>query len=157
MLFRSCISVDPWFLVGDYPGLTKLILQAREINDSMPEYVLKRIRDIMEENNMNDLTRVGLYGLSYKEDVDDTRESPTLQLIEKMKNHLASPLKVYDPHVKQNITENQYHNFNEFLNEIDLIVVMVAHKHLKENINLIKDKIIYDTKNIIDLKGTHKL
>lgn len=78
-----CISVDPWFLVGDYPDLTNLILAARKINDSMPQHVLKRIRDIMKKNNIRDISRVGLYGLTYKENVDDIRESPTLQLLEK--------------------------------------------------------------------------
>ncbi len=152
-----CISVDPWFLVGDYPLLTNLILQARKINDSMPNFVLKRIREIMDIHEIKDVSRVGLYGLSYKEDVDDTRESPTLQLLEIMRNNLATPLKTFDPHIKNNIVENQYRNFNEFLNDIDMIVVMVAHKHIKDNIDLIKDKVIYDTKNAINLKGVHKL
>jgi len=76
-----CISVDPWFLVGDYPDLTNLILTARKVNDSMPKHVLGRIRDIMRENNIKDISKVGLYGLAYKENVDDTRESPTLQLL----------------------------------------------------------------------------
>ena len=61
-----CISVDPWFLVGDYPDLTNLILTARKINDSMPKHVLRRIRDIMREHNIKDISKVGLYGLAYK-------------------------------------------------------------------------------------------
>ena len=77
-----CISVDPWFLVGDYPGLANIILAARKINDGMPEFVLERIYNIMKENNVTDVGRVGLYGLTYKEDVDDMRESPTLQMLE---------------------------------------------------------------------------
>jgi UDP-N-acetyl-D-mannosaminuronic acid dehydrogenase len=78
-----CISVDPWFLVGDYPGLANIILTARKINDSMPKHVLSRIRTIMREHNIHDISKVGLYGLAYKENVDDTRESPTLQLATK--------------------------------------------------------------------------
>ena len=61
-----CISVDPWFLVGDYPGLANIILAARKINDGMPDFVLERIHNIMKENNMTDVGRVGLYGLTYK-------------------------------------------------------------------------------------------
>ena len=55
-----CISVDPWFLVGDYPALTNLIWEARKINDSMPEFVLQRISDIMKEHNIKDVSKVGL-------------------------------------------------------------------------------------------------
>ena len=152
-----CISVDPWFLVGDYPGLANIILAARKINDSMPEFVLSRINDIMKENNMTDISRVGLYGLTYKEDVDDTRESPTLQLLESMERHLAGPLKVYDPMVKTTMVEKQYHDFDKFLKDVDLVVIMVAHTHIKENMNKLKGKIIYDTKNVCHLDGTYKL
>jgi len=152
-----CISVDPWFLVGDYPGLANIILSARKINDSMPRFVLERIRDIMKENGINDLTRIGLYGLTYKENVDDVRESPTLQLIEAMEKHLAPPLKSYDPYVKRNIVKNQYHDFKKFLNDIDLVVIMVSHNEIKKNMDNLIGKIILDTKNICDLDGTYKL
>ena len=144
-----CISVDPWFLVGDYPGLTNLILTARHINDSMPEHVLERVYDIMAEKEMTDLTRVGLYGLSYKADVDDTRESPTLQLLDVMKRRLAPELKVYDPHVKNKITEKQYFDFEEFLNEVDLVIVMVGHNHIKAHEEKLADKVILDTQKVL--------
>lgn len=142
-----CISVDPWFLVGDYPGLANIILAARKINDSMPEFVLKRIAEIMEENNITDYSRVGLYGLTYKENVDDVRESPTLQLLDSMHNHLAPELKVYDPFVKRKITKNQISSFNEFIKGVDLVVIMVAHAELMEKLALFSTKIIFDTKN----------
>lgn len=152
-----CISVDPWFLVGDYPSLTNVIWESMKVNDSMPEFVLKRISEIMEEKGLKDYKRVGLYGLTYKENVDDFRESPTLQLLEFQKTHLAEPLKVYDPYIKNDIVDNQYHNFDEFLKDIDLVVIMVKHDEIKNNLNMIKDKIILDTQNICDIDGTYKL
>jgi len=152
-----CISVDPWFLVGDYPGLANIILAARKINDSMPEYVLERVHAIMKENGKNELNRVGLYGLTYKENVDDIRESPTLQLLEAMEKHLAEPLKTYDPYVKKDIVKNQYHNFNEFLNDVDIVVIMVAHAEIKKNMDKLEGKVILDTKNICDIKGSYML
>lgn len=152
-----CISVDPWFLVGDYPGLANIILAARKINDSMPEFVLKRIHKIMKENGIKEVSKVGLYGLSYKEDVDDVRESPTLQLLECMEEHLASGIKVYDPWVSDDIVENQYHDLKEFLNDIELVVIMVAHSQIKENIDLLKDKYILDTRDIIEGCKRYKL
>jgi UDP-N-acetyl-D-mannosaminuronic acid dehydrogenase len=152
-----CISVDPWFLVGDYPDLTNLILTARKTNDSMPRHVLSRIRDIMREHNINDVSKVGLYGLSYKENVDDTRESPTLQLLERMDEHLAFGVKVFDPLVNEKIVDNQYSSFENFINDVEILVIMVGHRHIIENIELIKDKTILDTKNICNLMQTYKL
>lgn len=152
-----CISVDPWFLVGDYPGLANIILAARKINDSMPEFVLERVHDIMKEKGMTDLTRVGLYGLTYKENVDDVRESPTLQLLESMERHLAPGLKVYDPFVKRELVVNQYHDFDKFLNDVDLVVIMVSHDEIKEQMDKLKDKVILDTKNICSIEGAYKL
>lgn len=152
-----CISVDPWFLVGDYPGLTNLIRHARLINDSMPDFVLSRVHDIMKEKDIVDVSRVGLYGITYKEDVDDTRESPTLQLLEKVALHLGSPLKVYDPMVTQTILPKQYLNFDEFLDSVDVIIIMVAHTQIKENMNKLNGKIVLDTRNICQLPGVYKL
>lgn len=144
-----CISVDPWFLVGDYPELTNIISTARHINDSMPNFVLKRISEIMDEKNITDMSKIGIYGLTYKQDVDDTRESPTLQMFDSMKKHLATPLKSYDPMIKEVIVENQVLDFDEFLKDIELLVIMVGHSHIKENINKIPGKIILDTQNVV--------
>lgn len=153
-----CISVDPWFLVGDYPGLANIILAARKINDSMPEYVLERIYEIMQENDIKDVSQIGFYGLTYKEDVDDVRESPTLQLLECMKRHLAwGGAKVYDPFVAKDIVENQMHDLDDFLHECKLIVIMVAHTQIKNQMERLKGKIVFDTKNICKLEGTYKL
>ncbi|MDN7244581.1 nucleotide sugar dehydrogenase [Planococcus shenhongbingii] len=152
-----CISVDPWFLVGDYPDLTNLILAARKINDSMPRHVLGRIRDIMRENDIKDISKIGLYGLAYKENVDDTRESPTLQLLERLDEHLAFGVKVFDPFVKERMVDHQFMNFEDFMNEIEVLVVMVGHDHIKENMDLIQDKLVLDTKNICTFEGAYKL
>lgn len=152
-----CISVDPWFLVGDYPGLANIILAARKINDSMPEFVLQRANNIMKERGMDDLSRVGIYGLTYKENVDDVRESPTLQLLEAMENHLAPALKVYDPYVKENIVKNQYQDYDLFLQDVDFVIIMVAHEDIKERMESLNGKVILDTKNICNIKGTYKL
>lgn len=152
-----CISVDPWFLVGDYPDLTNLILTARKINDSMPKHVLGRIRDIMREHNIKDISKVGLYGLAYKENVDDTRESPTLQLLQKMDEHLAFGVKVFDPFVKERIVDHQFMDFEDFLNEIEILVIMVGHDHIKNNMNLIESKLVLDTRNICEMERVYKL
>jgi UDP-N-acetyl-D-mannosaminuronic acid dehydrogenase len=153
-----CISVDPWFLVGDYPGLANIILAARKINDSMPDFVLERIHNIMKENAMTDVSRVGLYGLTYKENVDDMRESPTLQMLESMERHLCGgQIKVYDPYVTKDVVSNQYHDLNSFLNDVDMVVLLVGHDEIKENMDRLKGKVILDTRHICFLDGTYRL
>ena len=152
-----CISVDPWFLVGDYPSLTKVINESMKTNDSQPSYVLNRIYEIMKENGMTDTEKVGLYGLTYKENVDDCRESPTLQLLEAQERHLARPLKVYDPFIKKDIVENQYHDLDEFINDVDMVVIMVKHDEIKQNQDKLKGKIVLDCCNIIKLDGVYHI
>jgi UDP-N-acetyl-D-mannosaminuronic acid dehydrogenase len=148
-----CISVDPWFLVGDYPSLAKVIDESMKTNDSQPTYVLNRIFEIMKENGITDNRRVGLYGLTYKENVDDVRESPTLQLLEAQERHLARPLKCYDPFISSDIVPNQFHDLDTFLNDVDLVVLMVKHSQILENVEKLRGKIILDCHNIIHLDG----
>lgn len=153
-----CISVDPWFLVGDYPGLANIILAARKINDSMPEFVLERVHNIMKEKGMTDVSRVGLYGLTYKENVDDMRESPTLQMLESMEKHLSGNLvKVYDPFIKNDVVPNLMHSLDEFLEAVDFVVILVGHDEIKDNIDKLKGKVILDTRMVCNLEGTYRL
>ena len=152
-----CISVDPWFLVGDYPSLAKVIDESMQTNDGMPDFVLQRIHEIMAEHGITDAQRVGLYGVTYKENVDDCRESPTLQLLESQERHLAAPLKVYDPMVSADVVPNQYHDFDQFLADIDLVVIMVKHDEIKQNMEKLTGKIILDCHNICPLPGVYHL
>ena len=152
-----CISVDPWFLVGDYPSLAKVIDESMKTNDSMPDFVLNRIYEIMKKENMTDIERVGLYGLTYKENVDDIRESPTLQLLESQQRHLAKGLKVYDPLIREDVVSNQYHDLNQFLSAVDMVVIMVKHDEIKANQEMLADKIVLDCHNIIELEKVYHI
>ena len=144
-----CISVDPWFLVGDYPSLAKVIDESMKTNESMPDFVLNRIYEIMKENGMTDIRRVGLYGLTYKENVDDMRESPTLQLLESQERHLATGLKVYDPFITEDVVKHQYHDLDSFISAVDLVVIMVKHTEIKENLEKLQGKYVLDCHNIV--------
>ena len=152
-----CISVDPWFLVGDYPSLAKVIDEAMKTNDGMPDFVLNRIYEIMKEKGLTDVSRVGLYGLTYKENVDDMRESPTLQLLESQERHLAQGLKVYDPFIAKDVVKNQYHDIDAFLAEVDMVVVMVKHTEIRENVDKLVGKVVLDCHNICNLPGVYHL
>ena len=152
-----CISVDPWFLVGDYPSLAKVIDESMKTNDAMPDFVLNRIYEIMKERGMTDIKRVGLYGLTYKENVDDMRESPTLQLLESQERHLATGLKVYDPFITKDVVANQYHDLDKFLASVDFVVIMVKHNEIKENMDKLAGKIVLDCHNICKLPGVYHI
>ncbi len=152
-----CISVDPWFLVGDYPSLAKVIDEAMKTNDGMPDFVLNRIYEIMRECGLTDLRRVGLYGLTYKENVDDMRESPTLQLLESQARHLAERLKVYDPFVQRDVVANQYHDLDAFLADVDMVVVMVKHNEIREQQDKLVGKVVLDCQNVIKLPNVYHI
>jgi len=153
-----CISVDPWFLVGDYPQLSLLIKEAREINDSMPGFVMQRIQTIKNENNLPPTAKVGFYGITYKEDVDDTRESPTIQIYEQMKLNLGGSNAIfYDPMCQSNVLEGQIGDFDAFLAASDVVVIMVGHAHIKENMDKLRGMFILDTRNICGIEGCYKL
>lgn len=145
-----CIPVDPWFLVGDYPESANLIRLALQTNESMPEYVLERAQQIMAERGIADASKVGIYGLTYKENVDDVRESPTLQLLEQQAKHLcAGSLKVYDPWVERDIVPNQVHSVEEFLDGVEFVIVMVGHSQLREDPDMFAGKVVLDTRDVM--------
>ena len=123
----------------------------------MPEYVLERIYEIMEEKGITDVGRVGLYGLTFKENVDDYRESPTLQLLDFQKKHLGTPLKIYDPYIESDLVKNQYHKLDSFLADVDLVVIMVKHNEIKENLDRLAGKIVLDCHNIIGLESVYHI
>ena len=143
-----CIPVDPWFLVGDYPETANFIRLALQTNASMPEYVLQRTLDAMKEHGITDAAKVGIYGLTYKEDVDDVRESPTLQMLDSMEEHLCGhAVKVYDPWVERDVVPNQVHSMEEFLDGLEVVVVMVGHSQVKGRPEAFGNRILIDPRN----------
>ena len=148
--------MDPWFLVGDYPDLTHLILSARNTNDDMPKYVLERVKDIMIENNITDYSKVGVYGITYKENVDDIRESPSLQFSEIL-NEEQKKITFFDPFISEQLFENQSFDFEEFQKGLELMIIFVKHKHLS-TVSLNSNLIIFDTRNTnVSAKKVYKI
>lgn len=112
----------------------------------------------MKDTGLTDVRRVGLYGLTYKENVDDVRESPTLQMLERMDDALSGGLvQVYDPYVDKDIVPNQHHDLDEFLASVDMVVIMVGHNEIKESMDKLKGKVVFDTRNICFIEGTFRL
>lgn len=154
-----CIPVDPWFLVGDYPETANFIRLALQTNFSMPEYVLRRAHEAMAEHRITDPSKVGVYGLAYKEDVDDVRESPTLQLLGAQAEHLCgAPMRVFDPWVEADVVPNQAHSMEEFLDGLEMVIVMVGHSQIKGRPELFGDRILIDPRNVMgDGANVYKL
>jgi UDP-N-acetyl-D-mannosaminuronic acid dehydrogenase len=127
------------------------------MNAEMPKFVLKRIRRIMREHGMEDISRVGLYGLAYKANVDDCRESPGLQLQQVVNDFCAMTLPSYDPYVKADLLPNQHHDLKAFLEHVDLAVILVGHDEIRQNAAALKDKIVLDCCNLPEFTGANHL
>jgi UDP-N-acetyl-D-mannosaminuronic acid dehydrogenase len=88
-----CISVDPWFFVERAPDLSKLILRARQVNDSQPEFVVELVKKAL-----GGLTgkKIAALGLAYKPDVDDLRESPAVEVVHLL-TKAGAAVKAFEP------------------------------------------------------------
>ena len=113
----------------------------------------------MKEHGITDASKVGIYGLTYKEDVDDVRESPTLQMLESMEEHLCGgAVKVYDPWVERNEVPGQVHSMEEFLDGLEMVIVMVGHSQIKGKPEAFGDRILIDPRNVCgDGENVYKL
>ncbi|PTX03544.1 UDP-N-acetyl-D-mannosamine dehydrogenase [Pararhodobacter aggregans] len=100
-----CIAVDPWFIVSSSPDEARLIRTARVVNDSKPHWVLDKVRDAigahLMENPGQTATEVtvAVYGLAFKPDIDDLRESPALDIARLIAAEHPGPLLVVEPNV----------------------------------------------------------
>lgn len=143
-----CIALDPWFLVEKSEN-TKLIKQSRLINDSMPAFVFNKIKRIL--GGFKGQT-ISLFGVTYKPDIDDIRESPIISLLEMLKKENVN-VKICDPHAKGKI-ENNFEIYEAALNS-SLIILGVHHSEFK-NIDfkkiagILKEKNILDTRNFLN-------
>lgn len=116
-----CIAVDPWFIVEKLPDKAKLIRVSREINDEQPRYVFELIRSLTADTTH---PKVAIFGVAYKGDVDDIRESPALAVIHLLQEH-GYEVAAYDPHVKE--FEFPLQNLEDACQGADCIAILAAH------------------------------
>jgi len=143
-----CIAIDPWFLTENSTKC-KMISLAREINDSMPNYVLQTVRKLLEDVRDPIIT---VFGVAYKGDVDDTRETPALKFIKLAENE-GYRVKIYDPHVKN--FEYEILDYKEAVEGSDCIVLITDHSVFKEIdpekvSKLMRRRNVVDSRNILD-------
>src|SRR5690606_3947358 len=123
-----CIAVDPWFIVGASPGLSRLIRTAREINDLKPHHVAAQV--IAKTERFRDPT-VACLGLSYKANVDDLRESPAMDIVEDIADALPDlDLRVAEPFISrlpaslEGRGRVRLQRVNEAVDDADIVVVL---------------------------------
>ncbi|WP_417513670.1 UDP-N-acetyl-D-mannosamine dehydrogenase [Marinobacter sp.] len=135
-----CIAVDPWFIVSEAPEQARLIRTAREVNDSKPKWVIEKVKVVVGDfllknpgHTAKNVT-VALFGLAFKPDIDDLRESPSLAIAQQLKRELVGTLLVAEPNI---------HRLPEALAgctlvqpevgiaRADICVVLVGHKQFR--------------------------
>lgn len=129
-----CIAVDPWFLVSSAPHVATLIPKAREVNTQKTNWVIEKIKNMV---NKSKVTKVACLGLTYKPNVQDIRQSPALAIVQALEKEF-NILRV-DPYIQN--TEVLY----DALAQADMIVALVAHSEfLNIPANLLEGKILLD-------------
>ncbi len=156
-----CIKIDPYYLIEKAKQLGfnhRFVSLAREINESMPKYVVELLENELQKlGKIIKGAKIGILGLAYKANVDDIRESPSLVIIDILKEK-DSELFIYDPFIKK---DSNVEDLNELLNKSDYIILVTDHKEfLDMDLNLFKKnniRIIIDGRNCLDKEDIKKL
>jgi UDP-N-acetyl-D-mannosaminuronic acid dehydrogenase len=143
-----CLAVDPYFIVAKAPEQAKIIQLSRDTNNSMPEFVLDNIKKLT-----NDVTnpKVAVFGVTYKGNVDDMRESPAMDIVSLLKENDIN-ISIFDPHVQNETLGNV--SFEEAIEGAHLIVVLTDHNEFKNlDYDFIIQKmdrpVLFDTRNCV--------
>ncbi|KGL37812.1 UDP-N-acetyl-D-mannosamine dehydrogenase [Listeria newyorkensis] len=143
-----CLAVDPYFVIAAAPEESLLMQTARAINNSMPDFVVQQVRAFMAEREGN---RVTLFGMTYKGNIDDVRESPAMEIKARL-DDMAFDVRVFDPHVAELPLTGE-----EACDGSSLLVVLTDHDEFRniptKYTNKMRDMTIFDTKNIVQHVG----
>ncbi len=148
-----CIAVDPWFIVSKTPELAKLIKTARDVNDKKPEWVIDKVKIALAEflqanpsKTAKDVT-IACYGLAFKPDIDDLRESPALDITESIAEFHIGEVLAIEPNIESiNHEKIKLVTIDESLNKTDIHVMLVDHQQFKKF--KLHDSFVIDTKGI---------
>jgi UDP-N-acetyl-D-mannosaminuronic acid dehydrogenase len=128
-----CIAVDPWFIVDSAPKLTRLIRTSREVNDSKISWTVERAAALIEDHTY---ASVACYGLAFKANVDDLRESPALEVAAQLAARYGDRVKIVEPHIRDIPAELGRHGatligLDEALQKCEIAVLLVDHDQFK--------------------------
>ncbi|GLF89038.1 nucleotide sugar dehydrogenase [Bacillus safensis] len=142
-----CLAVDPYFIIAKAPETARLIDISRSINTSMPYYIVENVNKIMEKSGGKIIT---IFGLTYKGNVDDIRESPAMEILQLLKQQKRYQVRSYDPHVEKDFV---MHDIEEATEDADLILILSDHDEFVEldwdKLSKMSNKQILDTKNVV--------
>lgn len=142
-----CLAVDPYFIVAKAPEQAQLINLSRNINTSMPLFVVENVNKLMKQVGGKVVT---LFGLTYKGNVDDIRESPAMEIKEMLEFQGDYEVRSFDPHVNKDFV---YSNIEEAVEGSDIIVILSDHNEFKQidwkQLQGMRSKQILDTKNVV--------
>ena len=142
-----CIAVDPWFIVDAVPKNSKLIQQAREINDSKPQWVIEQVMLKVQKFKQ---PVIACLGAAFKADIDDLRESPALKIICELQAKKIGEILTVEPNVSS-LEHVDLVDLDYALEHADIILVLVEHQEFKQlDPELLLDKCVIDTKGIFD-------
>lgn len=156
-----CIAVDPWFIVSQAPNEARLIRAAREVNDSKPQWVVDKVKLAVAEHRrvnpnkkISDVT-VACFGLAFKADIDDLRESPAVGIVHKLLVEGFCEILVVEPNVSELPLELngevalRLASAGEAIAQADIIVMLVNHSAFYElPFDQLTDKQVIDTRGV---------
>ena len=150
-----CIAVDPWFIVSNTPAEAQIIHTARKVNDAKPEWVINKVKiaiaDFLQANpdkTAKDVT-IACYGLAFKPDIDDLRESPALNITKKIAAIHTGVVLAVEPNIEvlpSSLSQIKLTSFESAKDEADVHVLLVDHEIFKDR-NILSNYLI-DTKGI---------
>lgn len=141
-----CIAIDPWFIVSSAPEQARLIRTAREVNDTKPHWVINKVK-AKAERFKNPV--IGCLGLTFKANIDDMRESPSLHIAKDLMDQNVGKILACDPNVPASKVDFPLHELKHVLKEADILLLLVDHTEFKEiDLDTIKDKVVIDTRGV---------
>ncbi len=138
-----CIAIDPWFIVAEGKEDARIIRMAREINNRKPLWVIEKVEQAIGEFKQKNKKEpiVACMGITFKPDIDDLRESPSLHIVHDLISKGINPL-VAEPNVKK-YSDLTLTNYNEAITKADIVLFLVAHKQFKD-LSIPVEKVIID-------------
>ena len=142
-----CIAVDPWFIVASAPAQSRLIRTAREVNDAKPDWVIAKVK--AKAARFHEPV-IGCLGLSFKANIDDLRESPSMDIVHHLHQSGIGKIMACDPNVHKEKAPFALYDLKTVIKEADILLLLVDHEEFKDiDPQVIKDKVVIDTKGVL--------